>query len=132
MQAIDRRRERLGDGDGLTVGSPTPLRMYQDTADQDPSPSGAHLEHESLVTPKPKLAFKSLKPSNLGKAPMIFVNLSNLNSGDSEFLTPQKKLLNSIDVVEKVFMEELHRLKRTPTAKKAEREKKVRTLMSMR
>lgn len=52
--------------------------------------------------------------------------------GDSDFLTLQKKLLNSIDVVEKVLLEELHKLKRTPTAKKAEREKKVRTLMSMR
>ncbi|PWA50802.1 hypothetical protein CTI12_AA451420 [Artemisia annua] len=131
VRAIERRRERLGESGGLS-GSPTPIMVYQDTADQDPSPSGAHLEHESLVTPKPKLANKSLKPSNLGKAPMIFADLANRNSGDSEILTPQKKLLNSIDIVEKVFLEELHNLKRTPSAKRAEREKRVRTLMSMR
>ncbi|PWA85039.1 hypothetical protein CTI12_AA152150 [Artemisia annua] len=132
VRAIERRRERLGESDGL-LGSPTPIRVYQDnTPDQDPSPSGAHLEHESLVTPKPKLAYRSFKPSNLGKAPMIFADLPNWNSGDSEFLTPQKKLLNSIDVVEKVFMEKLNKLKGTPTAKKAEREKRVKTLMSMR
>lgn len=71
----------MGDGDGLTVGNPTPLRMYQDTADQDPSQSGAHLEHESLVSPKPKLEYKSFKPSNLGKAPMILADLANWNSG---------------------------------------------------
>nr|GEU91943.1 protein polychome-like [Tanacetum cinerariifolium] len=132
VRAIERRRERLGESDGLLLGVPTPIRVYQDTADQDPSPSGAHLEHESLVTPKPKLAYKTFKPSNLGKAPMIFVELANRNSGDSEFITPQKKLLNSIDIIEKVVMQELNNLKRTPTAKKAEREKRVRTLMSMR
>ncbi len=43
-----------------------------------------------------------------------------------------KKLLNSIDTVEKAVMEELEKLKKTPIAKKAERQYKVRTLMSMR
>nr|GEW20738.1 protein polychome-like [Tanacetum cinerariifolium] len=103
-----------------------------DTTDQDPSPSGARLEHESLVTSKPKLAYKCFKPLNLGKAPVTFVDLANWNSGDSEFLTPPKRLLNSIDIIETVVREELHYLKRTPTAKKAEREKRVKTLMSMR
>nr|GEW82188.1 cytochrome P450 93A3-like [Tanacetum cinerariifolium] len=131
IAAIERIRERLGESDGLTLGVPTPIRAYQDTADQDPSPSGAHLQHESLVTPMPKLAYKSFKPSNLGKAPLTFADLANRNSGDSEFITPQKKLFNSIDIIEKVVMQELNNLKRTPTAKKAEREKRVRTLMSM-
>nr|GEX15198.1 DIE2/ALG10 family [Tanacetum cinerariifolium] len=62
----------MGESDGLTLGVPTPIRVYQDTADQDPSPS----EHY-----------------------------------DCDFLTPPKKLLNSIDIIESVVMEELHNLK---------------------
>ncbi|GKE55476.1 DNA replication licensing factor MCM3 [Tanacetum coccineum] len=42
------------------------------TFDQDPAP-------------KPKLPYKSFKPSNLGKAPMIFAEFANRNSGDSDF-----------------------------------------------
>ncbi|KAI3772563.1 hypothetical protein L6452_03752 [Arctium lappa] len=121
VQAIERRRVRLGDGEGRFFGSPTPIRIHHhhQPAAHDPSPSDAQLEHDiSLVTPKP-LASKTCKPSTLG-------------GEETEFLTPQKKLLNSIDIVEKVVMEELQRLKRTPSAKKAEREKRVRTLMSMR
>nr|GFC90161.1 hypothetical protein [Tanacetum cinerariifolium] len=42
---------------GLTFGIPTPSRVvYESTADQDPSTSGAHFEHESLVTPTLDLA----------------------------------------------------------------------------
>ncbi|KAI3669038.1 hypothetical protein L6452_40258 [Arctium lappa] len=110
VQAIKRRRVRLGDD------------HHQPAA----HPSDAQLEHDvSLVTPKPKSA--SCKPSTLGKVPKILAG-----GEETEFLTPQKKLLNSIDIVEKVVMEELHRLKRTPSAKRAEREKRVTTLMSMR
>ncbi|KAJ6363348.1 hypothetical protein OIU78_003510 [Salix suchowensis] len=71
-------------------------------------------------------------PSTIGKVPKILQHITNQASGDPDSLTPQKKLLNSIDTVEKVVMEELRKLKRTPSAKKAEREKRVRTLMSMR
>lgn len=71
-------------------------------------------------------------PPSVGKVPKILLDITNQNEGESGLLTPQKKLLNSIDTVEKVVMEELRNLKRTPTAKKAEREKRVRTLMSMR
>lgn len=129
VRAIERRRARLVDGEGQVLGSPIPIRNDNHPTVHDPSPSGAHLEHElSLVTPNPKLASKTFRPPPL----KIFTDIANQGGGDSEFLTPQKKLLNSIDIVEKVVMEELHRLKRTPTAKKAEREKRVRTLMSMR
>lgn len=76
----------------------------------------------SLVTPKP----------TVGKVPKILRGIANQNVGEAEILTPQKKLLNSIDKVEKVVMEELQKLKRTPSAKRAEREKRVRTLMSFR
>lgn len=76
----------------------------------------------SLLTPKP----------TVGKVPKILRGIANENTVGAETLTPQKKLLNSIDKVEKVVMEELQKLKRTPSAKKAEREKRVRTLMSFR
>ncbi|MFS7995721.1 hypothetical protein Hanom_Chr12g01121271 [Helianthus anomalus] len=103
------------------------------TAGRQQSLSGVQLEHEvSVVTPKPKLAYKTHKPSTLGKIPIMLTAIANKVEGDSELLTPQKKLLDSIDLVEKVVMEELNRLRRTPAAKKAEWEKKVRTLMSMR
>ncbi|XP_071713768.1 protein POLYCHOME-like [Rutidosis leptorrhynchoides] len=119
VRAIERRRARLGDGDGQVMGSPTT--------------SSSHLENESsLVTPKLNVSSKVFQPSKLGKIPLRLTDIANQNGGNSEFETPQKKLLNSIDIVEKVVMEELGRLKRTPAAKKAEREKKVRTLMSMR
>ncbi|GJX53617.1 retrovirus-related pol polyprotein from transposon TNT 1-94 [Tanacetum coccineum] len=80
LLATERRKERLGESDGLTLGVPIPIR----------------------------------------------------NSGDSEFLTPPKRLLNSIDIIETVVREELQNLKRTPIAKKAEREKRAKTLMSIR
>nr|XP_043611357.1 protein POLYCHOME-like [Erigeron canadensis]XP_043611358.1 protein POLYCHOME-like [Erigeron canadensis] len=133
-RAIQKRRERLGNGNGQVLETPAPTRIYrQQPADQDPSPSGARLEQELfLVTPKPNIASKTFKSSNLGKVPMIFADFANQGGGESEFLTPAKRLLNSIDIVEKVVMEELARSKRTPAAKKAEREKKVRILMSMR
>ncbi|KAL7097991.1 hypothetical protein ACP275_10G177500 [Erythranthe tilingii] len=63
---------------------------------------------------------------------ILLLNITNQDEGDSVSLTPQKKLLNDIDTVEKVVTEELRKLKRTPTAKKAERDKRVRTLLSMR
>ncbi|MFS7943226.1 hypothetical protein Hanom_Chr06g00497761 [Helianthus anomalus] len=69
--------------------------------------------------------------STMGNIRMILSTICNEGEGDS-LLTPEKRLLNSIEIVEKVVMEELNRLKRTPAAEKAEREKKVRTLMSMR
>ncbi|KAI3801373.1 hypothetical protein L1987_29478 [Smallanthus sonchifolius] len=133
VRAIERRRLRLGDGAGRISESRIPIRMDHQPADQDPSPSDTQLEHQgSFVTPNPKLASKMCKQSTLGMVPLMLAAVANQCEGESELQTPQKKLLNSIEIIEKVVMEELHRLKRTPTAKKAEREKRVRTLMSMR
>ncbi|CAA0805898.1 Protein POLYCHOME [Striga hermonthica] len=68
----------------------------------------------------------------VGEVPKMLLDIAtNQKDGDS-CKTPQKKLLENIDTVEKVVMEELRKLKRTPSAKKAEKEKRVRTLMSMR
>lgn len=69
---------------------------------------------------------------DIGKVPKKLLNVSHQNDEDSACLTPQKKLLNNIEIVEKVVMEELRKLKRTPSAKKAKRERRVQTLMSMR
>ncbi|KAJ1408692.1 hypothetical protein SESBI_23313 [Sesbania bispinosa] len=67
------------------------------------------------------------------QVPKILLDIGSLlEEGKSGLLTPQKKLLNSIDKVEKVVREELQKLRRTPSANKAEREKRVRTIMSMR
>ncbi|KAJ0037897.1 hypothetical protein Pint_22116 [Pistacia integerrima] len=101
IPAIERRRARLGQVEGLQMESP----MSRDQRVVD--------------SPKPLSQYYSSVPKSNG-------------GGELESLTPQKKLLNSIDKVEKVVMEELNKLKRTPSARKAEREKRVRTLMSMR
>ncbi|CAK7342432.1 unnamed protein product [Dovyalis caffra] len=130
-QAIERRRERrLGGSDGLEIGSPMPQgRMNSDSFEATPV---AHLDHSNrIMSPKSTPAVKGC-PSTIGKVPKILQHITNQASEDPDCLTPQKKLLNSIDTVEKVVMEELRKLKRTPSAKKAEREKRVRTLMSMR
>ncbi|KAI9159629.1 hypothetical protein LWI28_000367 [Acer negundo] len=130
VRAIERRRARLGEVEGQQMDRPT----FQDQREVDSSipQSGDRPEHDvSLMSPHPSSSIKH-PPSPVGKVSKILLNITNQAGEGSEFLTPQKKLLNSIDKVEKVVMEELNKLKRTPTAKKAEREKRVRTLMSMR
>ena len=87
-------------------------------------------EHEVSATPSTNEK-RPCPPQSVRKVHKILLEVAN-QPDEGESLTPQKKLLKSIDKVEKVVMEELQRLKSTPSAKKAEREKKVRTLMSMR
>ncbi|KAI4348745.1 hypothetical protein L6164_009428 [Bauhinia variegata] len=124
VRAIETRRARLGEIEGQQTGSPLP-------ADLSVSSSGAQFEHSnSVASPKSNIAVKLRTPAN-SKVPKIVLDIPNNAEGD-ESLTPQRKLLNSIDAVEKDVKEKLQKLKRTPGAKKAEREKKVRTLMSMR
>lgn len=85
----------------------------------------------SSMSPNLAIGLKLQTPAG-NKLPKILLDISHQSDGGSEFLTPQKKLLNSIDTVEKVVREELHKLKRTPSARKANKEKRIRTLMSMR
>ncbi|XWS59211.1 hypothetical protein CRYUN_Cryun08bG0102000 [Craigia yunnanensis] len=127
VRAIERRRARLGDGEGLIVESPI---SQDERVLNSNSSSGAQLEH-NFSTPASTARLNPCPPSvrNVSK---ILLNVANQNAEESELLTPQKKLFNSIDTVEKAVMEELQKMKRTPSAKKAERQKKVRTLMSMR
>ncbi|CAM8895878.1 unnamed protein product [Rhodiola kirilowii] len=127
VRAIERRREYLRETESQHIESPIPSAPSVN----DPSSSStAPAEHDpSLVTPMPTVAIRHFAT---GKVPKILLDITNHNSEESELLTPQKKLLNSIDTVEKVVMEELRRQKKTPSARKAERDKRVRTLMSMR
>ncbi|KAG6595661.1 Ras-related protein RABA4d, partial [Cucurbita argyrosperma subsp. sororia] len=122
VRAIERTRARLRENEGQgSDNSPAPSdeRALEFSA----SVSGGHQEPDvSLVTPKP----------TVGKVNKILRGIANENVEESEMLTPQKKLLNSIDKVEKVVREELQKLRKTPSAKRAEREKRVRTLMSFR
>lgn len=125
FQAIERRRVPLGESN---EGERTPLPERQSS---DSSDAGARLENHagessSGVSPSPV----SVK-IRCSKVPKIVLEIAE-DGDDSEFLTPQKKLLESIDTVEKVVREELQRLKRTPMGRRAEREKRVKTLMSMR
>ncbi|RAL48541.1 hypothetical protein DM860_005965 [Cuscuta australis] len=112
-RAYQRRRERLR-GEGGDEQPETP--MFQVYTDVEES---AYLEHNNPSTTP--LAVRLCPPSSSSKP-----------DKEWEYVTPQRKLLDSIDKVEKALKEELEKMKRTPSAKKAEREKKVRTLMTMR
>ncbi|KAL6540465.1 negative regulation of ubiquitin-protein transferase activity [Orobanche minor] len=131
VRAIERSTERHRIGENQQIESP----VLQDSIFHDPSVStlDAQLEHDiSLISPSPTI-LKTHYPPTIGKVPKILLDITHQNNGgDSDFLTPQKKLLKNIDTVEKVVMDELRKLKRTPSAKREERQKRVRTLMSMR
>ncbi|XVE61222.1 hypothetical protein DITRI_Ditri06bG0022000 [Diplodiscus trichospermus] len=127
VRAIERRRARLGDGEGRILESP--VSQDERVLGSNVS-SGAQLEH-NFSTPASNAKLKP-RPSSVCNVSKILLSVTNRKAEGSELLTPQKKLLNSINTVEKAVMEELQKMKRTPSAKKAEREKKVRTLMSMR
>ncbi|KAI9127439.1 hypothetical protein K1719_001998 [Acacia pycnantha] len=113
VRAVKRRRVHLGENQGQQPMSPSPAGQ------------------SSAKSPNSTIGLKLRTPTG-SKLPKILLNITNQPDEGSEFLTPQKKLLNSIDMVEKVVREELQKLKRTPSAKKADREQRVRTLMSMR
>ncbi|XP_024031210.1 LOW QUALITY PROTEIN: protein POLYCHOME [Morus notabilis] len=129
-RAIERTRARLREDEGQDVASPAP--QEQGFLDPSVSVSVAPLEHNIITTSLHSAFRRKPCPPSVGKVPKILLGIANQTTAGSECLTPQKKLLNSIDTVEKVVMEELQKLKRTPTAKRAEREKRVKTLMSMR
>ncbi|KAK6232257.1 hypothetical protein SCA6_002330, partial [Theobroma cacao] len=127
VRAIERRRARLGEGEGQMLESPT---SQDERVLNSNLSSGVQLEH-NFSTPASAARMKPC-PQSVRNVSKILLNVTNQNSEESEILTPQKKLLNSIDTVEKAVLEELQKMKRTPSAKKAERQMKVRTLMSMR
>ncbi|KAL6534609.1 negative regulation of ubiquitin-protein transferase activity [Orobanche gracilis] len=135
VRAIERstERHRIG-GHRIGENQQTESPVLQDLIFHDPPVStlDAQLEHDtSLISRFPTIS-KTRCPTTIGKVPNILLDITHQNNGDSDFLTPQKKLLKNIDTVEKVVMDELRKLKRTPIAKREERQKRVRTLMSMR
>ncbi|XP_050382839.1 protein POLYCHOME-like [Argentina anserina] len=113
-RAIERRRARLAEENGQTLEGQVPSQKPQ-----------VFTATPSTIKKRPR------PPPSVLKVQKILLEVAN-QPDEGDFVTPQKKLLNSIDKVEKVVLDELQRLKRTPSAKKAERERKVRTLMSMR
>ncbi|XP_009602908.1 protein POLYCHOME-like [Nicotiana tomentosiformis] len=131
VRAIERTRARLRESEGEQLERLLP----QDHTVLDPSEStsGAQLElKDSMITPRPKVRSR-YHPKSVGKVSKILLDITNQKSSeDTDCLTPQRKLLNSIDTAEKAVMDELHKMKRAPSARKEEREKRVKTLMSMR
>ncbi|KAF8087460.1 hypothetical protein N665_0585s0037 [Sinapis alba] len=119
VRAIERRRARMGDLETLT---PQQLGVLDDSL---VPLSGEH--NYSFVTPGPSVGFKRPWPPSTAKVHQTLLDITRECSAEEEeeALTPQKKLLNSIDKVEKVVMEEIQKMKSTPSAKRAEREKKV-------
>ncbi|KAE8671690.1 ras-related protein RABA4d-like [Hibiscus syriacus] len=128
-RAIERRRAGLGDGEGLLLETPVPSN---ETILGSNISSVAQLER-NFSTPASTSRSKP-RPPTIKSMSKILLNVTNKKGEESEegLLTPQKKLLNSIETVEKAVMEECRKMKRTPSARKAERQHKVRTLMSMR
>ncbi|KAK4798936.1 hypothetical protein SAY86_024301 [Trapa natans] len=132
MRALERRRSRFGEIEGREIDSPLPSGPR--TLSSSLQLQGAHLEHKALsLTPSSSTRKMEFCPP-VGKVPKILLNITNkpIENDSTESLTPQKKLLNQIDTVEKEVLDELRKLKRTPSAKKAERDKRIRTLQLMR
>ncbi|VVB06087.1 unnamed protein product [Arabis nemorensis] len=133
IRAFERRRGAgMGvGGDGREIEIPT----HQQVGVLE-SPVSLSGEHNCLmVTPGPYVGFKRNCPPSTAKVHKMLLDITKEISEEEEaagFITPEKKLLNSIDKVEKIVMEEIQKLKSTPRAKRDEREKRVRTLMSMR
>ncbi|CAI9784551.1 unnamed protein product [Fraxinus pennsylvanica] len=63
----------------------------------------------------PKSFIGTHRCSAIGMVPMLLLDIIDKKDKYSGCLTPQKMFLNSIDTVEKVVMEELPKLKRTPS-----------------
>ncbi|KAF9593241.1 hypothetical protein IFM89_020997 [Coptis chinensis] len=129
VRAIERRRARLREAGPDRLASPLQPELSAPAPDL-PMAVLNPLEHSTcLATPTPRATTKRYIIPVYDETRAL---LDKQSEGESGFMTPQKKLLSSIEQVEKVVREEIKRMKRTPTAKRADREMKVRTLMSMR
>ncbi|KAL1213467.1 Protein GIGAS CELL1 [Cardamine amara subsp. amara] len=130
IRAIERRRGAgMGVGDGLEIETPA---QQQVGVLESPVPLSG--EHKcSMVTPGYSVGIKRSCPPSTAKVHKMLLDITKeISEEEAGFITPEKKLLNSIDKVEKIVMEQIQILKSTPRAKREEREKRVRTLMSMR
>ncbi|XP_074277870.1 protein GIGAS CELL1-like [Silene latifolia] len=123
MRAIESRRAELG--------------LNQDTEAQQEDNNNAEPGNIQRVpeidasTPVPTITFKP-QPSPASQMWIMKTGNADWTIDSSEFLTPEKKLLNSIEKVREAWLEDQRKLERTPAAKRVEEEKKVRVLMSMR
>ena len=123
-----RRRARLSEGQEEDRDGESPSQDRNRVAQLEQDQASA--SEISPLSNALKTSFK-LRPTSADK--MVPKILLDITSQDPEsYETPQKKLLKCIGTVEKVVREELKKLKETPAAKRAEREMRVRTLMSMR
>ncbi|KAE8725801.1 CYP712 protein [Hibiscus syriacus] len=120
LRAIERRRAHTGGREGVAIETP----IIPEDVNSNVS--------SGFSTPASTARLKKPCSPSVHNVSNILLSVTNMDTEESELLTPQKKLLNSIDTVGKAVMEELQKLKRTPGAKKAERQNKVRTLMSIR
>ncbi|KAL9237540.1 hypothetical protein vseg_012075 [Gypsophila vaccaria] len=109
-RAIERRRAELQD-----------QRHEAPVQETNAASSSSQLENEANIqTPTPTIPVKNED------------DIKDEKAEDSELMTPEKRLLNSIDTVRDIWVKEQEKVEKTPAAKKAERDRKVRTLMSMR
>jgi hypothetical protein len=72
--------------------------------------SGAQLEHDlSLISPSSTVVARPQTPS-IGKVPKILLEVANQNAAETEFLTPQKRLLNSRTSISAILSSPLSQL----------------------
>ncbi|XP_057980197.1 protein POLYCHOME-like [Malania oleifera] len=130
VRAIERRRAHQGEIEDQQIKNLMP--QGQNILGSSALISSPHLKNNiSMISPCPS-AGKKLGTLSVGKIPKTLLSVMGQTAGVSEFVTPQNELLSSIDTVGEEVMEELQELERTPSAKKADKEKRMRTLMSMR
>ncbi|KAI3984335.1 hypothetical protein MKX01_011289 [Papaver californicum] len=130
VDAIERRRNRLKEAEQQRLASVLP--QERNVQDSTLPTAGVPLEHNLSLTSSDLLtaSCKASQPTAVQCPQMI--SLKNVALDEINCLTPQKKLLNAIDEVEKIVMKEFQRIRKTPIAKKIKRENKVRKLMAMR
>ncbi|KAL0848317.1 hypothetical protein Bca101_021564 [Brassica carinata] len=132
MRAIERKRRAGVRVDG---GLETETPVHQQARVLEASVASADEHNCVMVTPAPAVGLKRSCPPSTAKVHKMLLDITKEISEEDEeagFITPEKKLLNSIDMVEKIVMAEIQKLQSTPLAKRVEREKRVKTLMSMR
>ncbi|XP_010427676.1 PREDICTED: protein GIGAS CELL1-like [Camelina sativa] len=131
MRAIERRRAA---GTRADEGRDVEIPTHQQVGVLESPVPLSRGEHKcSMETPGPSLGIKRSCPPSTARVHKMLLNITKEIAEEEEgFITPEKKLLNSIDKVEKIVMKEIRKLQCTPQAKREEREKRVRTLMSMR
>ncbi|WZZ40328.1 hypothetical protein YC2023_036587 [Brassica napus] len=134
---IRRRRRRRRDGmrvnDGLESETPTKQQVYVlDT----PVAASADEHNFVMVTHALAVGLKRMFPASTARLHKMVLDYikKEISAGEeeeAEFITSEKKLLNSIEMVEKIVMDEIQKMQSTLLAKREERKKKVKCLVVM-